>query len=136
MSNQLGDFLKTRRKFLSMSLDKMAEATGLAKSTLSEIENGKYEPSFTTACAISLGYRASLKAMAAIVDARIADGFEITALREQLARMPVRIGYVSRVDVEFFDSERDFDLPITRDETVVFDTAIYIDPPAQEPPNA
>jgi transcriptional regulator with XRE-family HTH domain len=47
MTNEkLGKILKQRRKSLNLSTVKMAEYTGLSKTTISDIELGKVNPRF------------------------------------------------------------------------------------------
>lgn len=44
----IGDVLKNRRNELGLSLAKLRDLTGLSKSTLSDIENGKSNPKIAT----------------------------------------------------------------------------------------
>lgn len=44
----IGDILKNRRNELGLSLAKLRDLTGLSKSTLSDIENGKSNPKIAT----------------------------------------------------------------------------------------
>lgn len=44
----IGDILKNRRNELGLSLAKLRDLTGLSKSTLSDIENGKSNPKIDT----------------------------------------------------------------------------------------
>ncbi len=45
---ELGQKIKNRRKVISMQQQQLADYTGLSVVTLSQIENGKANPSFET----------------------------------------------------------------------------------------
>ena len=64
MPMSFGEFLRSARKNVNMTLDSASDAIGCAKSYLWGLENGKSEPSFAMAKRIAEAYSVELITLA------------------------------------------------------------------------
>ena len=60
---RLGQRISLLRKRKGLTLEKLAYEVGISKGNLSDIENGKRDPRFTTLMAIAEGLELSLAAL-------------------------------------------------------------------------
>lgn len=64
MPRTFGEFMKECRTLLNLTLDQAAEKSGVSKSYVWEMENGKSEPSLRIAACLSEAYGIGLETMA------------------------------------------------------------------------
>ena len=67
LEQSLGDLVKMRRKVHKWTLQNLAEAAGLSKSTVWEIENDRNSPSFAVAARLATVLGIDLDDMAATI---------------------------------------------------------------------